>query len=97
MAISERITVRLDKETVSLLDRLSEEDEYRNVSDVVRNAIEFFLESKFPPGHIQKVTVDVPKTSMSDLENLVMEGDSVSVDDAIRNAVREYLRKRKDE
>ena len=96
MSASDRITVRLEPETASLLDRLVQEKEYKNVSDVVRHAIDFFLEKQFPPEHIEKVVVDVPKTNMNDLQSLVMEGDSVSVDDAIRNAVREYVRKRKE-
>ena len=95
MSTSDRITVRLTAETQEKLELLIDKGEYKNVSDVVRHAIDFFLEKQFPPPHIEKVIVDVPKGNMNDLQSLVMEGDSVSVDDAIRNAVREYLRNRK--
>ena len=94
MSTTDRITVRLNPETIEKLDELVEKEGFKNTSDAVRHAIDFFLESKFPPKNLEKVMVDVPRTNMTDLQNLVMEGDSVSVDDAIRNAVREYLRKR---
>ena len=96
MNTSDRITVRLTPEAHAKLAKLVEEGDYRNVSDVVRHAIDFYLNKKFPPEHIEKVMVDVPKTNMNDLQTLVHDGDSVSVDDAIRNAVREYVRKRKE-
>ena len=97
MSTSDRITVRLEKETQDRLETLIDRGEYKNISDAVRHAIDFFLEKQFPPDHIEKVVVDVPKSNMNDLQTLVMDGDSVSVDDAIRNAVREYVRKRKDQ
>ena len=96
MNTSDRITVRLSPEAHAMLAKLVEEGDHRNVSDVVRHAIDFYLDKQFPPNHIEKVMVDVPKTNMNDLQSLVHDGDSVSVDDAIRNAVREYVRKRKE-
>ena len=71
-----------------------EKGEYKSKSDVVRAAIEKFIETENVPANISKITVELPKGDSVRLEQLVDEGDSVSIDDAIRHAVREYVRVR---
>ena len=94
MNSAERVTVRMSTETVQLLQSMVDNKEYGNISDVIRKAVEEFLDNKFTPENIEKVTVELPKTKVLELESLVRDGDSVSLDDAIRNAVREYTRVR---
>lgn len=97
MAVNERVTVRLPSDKLAVLQSLVGTEGYDNLSDVVREAVDRFIEANFPPENISKVTVDIPKGSMIELESLIRNGDSVSMDDAIRNAVREYTRKRADQ
>lgn len=94
MTVTERITVRLPADKLMLLQSLVDSGKYDNLSDVVRAAVDEFVESNFTPENISKITVDFPKTNVIELESLVKNGDSVSLDDAIRNAVREYTRAR---
>lgn len=94
MVESQRVTIRLDQESLTTLESLVSSGKYANISDVMRTAIEQFIDRNFSPKHIQKVTVELPKGNAIELQKLVKKGDSVSVDDAIRNAVREYLRRR---
>jgi len=91
---AERVTVRMPSETVDLLESLVDGKEYDNVSDVVRKAVDEFLERRFAPDNVEKITVDIPKTKALELRSLVRDGDAISIDDAIRNAVREYTRAR---
>ncbi len=94
MADNERITVRLPTDKLALLQSLVGTEDYDNLSDIVRQAVEEFIDRKFTPDNISKVTVDLPKGNVVELETLIKDGDSVAMDDAIRNAVREYTRAR---
>ena len=90
----ERVTVRMPGEAYELMQQLIDGDKFENVSDVIRAAVDEFLEKRFTPENVEKITVDLPKTKVLELESLVRDGDSISLDDAIRNAVREYTRSR---
>jgi Arc/MetJ-type ribon-helix-helix transcriptional regulator len=94
MGATERITVRLTPEMAELVQKLVDNGEYGNVSDVVREALDGFLRSRFSSGNLNRVTVELPKAKVLELESLVQDGDSISLDDAIRNAVREYTKAR---
>jgi len=94
MSTTERITVRLPSDTAELIQRLIDAGEYGNVSDVIREALDGFLRTRFPSGNTDRVTVELPKAKVLELESLVQDGDSISLDDAIRNAVREYTKAR---
>ncbi|UCE75441.1 MAG: ribbon-helix-helix protein, CopG family [Methanomassiliicoccales archaeon] len=93
-AETERITVRVPAEKLEKLDEMVKKGEFRSKSDVVRAAIEKFIDAEDVPSNISKITVELPKGDSIRLEQLVDDGDSVSIDDAIRHAVREYVRVR---
>lgn len=93
---SERVTIRLLSKDLKVLESLVKSGRYATLSDVIRAAINNFIETQFSPDHISKITVEFPKGNMVDLENIVKGGDSISVEDAIRNAVREYIQNRID-
>ena len=96
MSDSTRITIRLSKNATEKLQELVDRGEYKNLSDVVRAAIEDFLAEKFAPKNIERVSVDLPKKTVSLLLELVDSGDVEAVDlnDAIRLAVKEYVHHR---
>ena len=89
---SERVTIRIPTDKLEVLQRLVDTGEFGTLSDVVRSAIDKFVEDKLAPAHIERMTVEFPKGNIVELEKLVNSGDSVSIEDAVRNAVREYLR-----
>ncbi len=95
MSDSARITIRLSKDATDKLQKLVDEGEFKNISDVVRRAIEDFLASKFAPQNIERVNVNLPKKTVSLLLELVEKGEveAVDLDDAIRMAVKEYVRR----
>ena len=95
MSDSARITIRLSKDAAEKLQKLVDEGEFKNLSDVVRTAIEEFLAERFAPQNVERVSVDFPKKTVSILMNLVESGEieAVSIDDAIRLAVKDYVRR----
>ncbi len=94
MSDSARITIRLSKDATEKLQKLVDEGEFKNISEVVRRAIEDFLASKFAPQNIERVNVNLPKKTVALLLELVDRGEveAVDLDDAIRLAVKEYVR-----
>jgi Arc/MetJ-type ribon-helix-helix transcriptional regulator len=93
-AESERVTIRIPPDKIHQLQQLVKGGDYDTISDVIRAAIDRFLDFKFSPDYIRKLTIELPKGNVVDLQQLVKSGDSVSVEDAVRNAVREYVRRR---
>jgi len=93
MSDSIRITIRLSRNAAEKMEQLVKSGEFKNLSEVVRTAIENFLAEKFSPKNIEKISVDLPKATVAMLNQLVEEGDAVDIDDAIRTAVREYVRR----
>jgi len=91
---SERVTVRLLSKDLKVLASLVKNGKYANLSDVIRTAINNFIETQFAPDHISKIMIELPKGNVVELEKIVKSGDSVNVEDAIRNAVREYIQNR---
>ncbi len=89
---SERVTVRIPVDKLEALQILIDKGQYTNISDVVRAAIDEFVETHITPEHITRMTVELPKGNVVKLEELVHDGDAISVDDAVRNAVRDYVR-----
>ena len=89
---TERVTVRVPAEKLEKLDEMVKSGDFKSKSDVIRAAIERFIDTEDMPPNISKITVELPKGDSVRLEQLVDDGDSVSVDDAIRHAVREYIR-----
>lgn len=93
MSDSIRITIRLSRNAAEKMEELVKSGEFKNLSEVVRTAIENFLAEKFAPRNIEKISVDLPKSTVAMLVKLVEAGDAVDLDDAIRTAVREYVRR----
>ena len=94
MTASERVTVRITKEQLLLIQDLIDKGKFGTMTAIVVSALDEFLGKYYSPENIRKVTVDLPKGNLIRLEELVRAGDSISIDDAIRNAVREYTRNR---
>ena len=74
MSETERVTIRLPKDMLDALDKLVKAGEYRSTSDVVRAAIQKFLETEFAPEHIEKVTLDLPKANVKSAKKQTAPG-----------------------
>jgi|Deesub1362A_J573_1020465.scaffolds.fasta_scaffold00578_6 CopG family nickel-responsive transcriptional regulator len=94
MSDSVRITIRLTSEVVSKLEELVKRGEYKNISEVVRGAIQKLLQEKFPGENMEVLFVEIPKVDAVMLRELVERGADISENEAIRHAIREYINRR---
>jgi len=91
---STRITIRISGEAYKKLEELLKTGEFKNMSDVIRTAIQEFLKTRFSPPNISKIPVELPKSIMDSIDILVESGDAIDKEDLIRLAVREYVNRR---
>lgn len=90
LSVPYRITVRVSKETMDQLEDLVESFQYENVSDIVRRAIDEFIERNYRKGPTTKIDLVLPKRMVQDLEKDLDQGTAISLDDLIRVILRDY-------
>ena len=91
---SVRITIRISGEAYKKLEELLKSGEFKNMSEVIRAAIQEFIKSRFTPPNISKIPVELPKNVMDNIEVLIESVDAVNKEDLIRMAVRDYVSRR---
>ena len=91
MGVPYRITVRVSEDTMSKLEELVEKFRYENVSDIVRKAIDEFVERNLGKGPVKKIDLELPRKLIEELVNDIAEGNAVSMDDLIREILREHM------
>ncbi|MEM3493468.1 MAG: ribbon-helix-helix protein, CopG family [Thermoplasmata archaeon] len=90
-----RVTVRLPLEYIQKLEQIQKKNNEKNLSEVIRRALDDYIQKELPPENIMVVTLALPKSLALKLEALISEGlDAVSVEEAIRNAIRDYLERK---
>jgi CopG family nickel-responsive transcriptional regulator len=72
------------------LEDLVESFQYENVSDIVRRAIDEFIERNYRKGPTTKIDLVLPKRMIQDLEKDLDQGTAISLDDLIRVILRDY-------
>ena len=90
LSVPYRITVRVSKDTMNQLEELVENFQYETVSDIVRRAIDEFIERNYRKGPTAKIDLVLPKKVMQDLESDLNQGSAISLDDLIRVILRDY-------
>ncbi len=90
LSVPFRITVRLTKETMSQLEELVDNFQYETVSDIVRRAIDEFIERNYRKGPASKIDLVLPKKMIAELETEIDQGSAISLDDLIRVILRDY-------
>ncbi|HLE54601.1 MAG TPA: ribbon-helix-helix domain-containing protein [Thermoplasmata archaeon] len=89
---NERITLRLEKENLELLDSfLSENRSYGNRSQLVRDAVQQFIQSVREGGNT--VTLRIPKYYLDLIDRLVADGYFLSREHAIVRSIEEWFTK----
>jgi|GEM_PF-3493339 len=89
---SGKITIRLSEDKIEAIEQIVKEGEYESISEVVRHALDYFLDARPKPGETtRKVVVEIPSRDHDLLEEYKSEGLIVSEQDAIRAAVAKWL------
>jgi Arc/MetJ-type ribon-helix-helix transcriptional regulator len=89
---NERITLRLERENLELIDSfLSENRSYGNRSQLVRDAVQQFIQAVREGGNT--VTIRVPKYYLDLIDRLVADGYFLSREHAIVRSIEEWFTK----
>lgn len=72
------------------LEELVESFQYETVSDIVRRAIDEFIERNYRKGPTSKIDLVLPKKMINELETELDQGSAISLDDLIRVILRDY-------
>lgn len=85
-----RITLRLERENLQLIDAfLADHPDYRNRSQLCRDAVQSFIESVTQGGNT--VAIKVPQRILEAIDHLVSDGYYNDREDAIVQALREHF------
>jgi CopG family nickel-responsive transcriptional regulator len=94
MSVPYRITVRISEDVMRKLEDMVENFQYESVSDIIRLAINEFIEKNEGKGGTSKVDLVLPKKVLEDLERDVDTGNAISLEDLIRIVLRDYTLKK---
>ena len=87
---NERITLRLEKENLELIDGfLKENKSYDSRSQLVRDAVQSFIQSLRGEGNT--VSIHVPKYYLDLIDRLVSDGYFLSREHAIVRSIEEWF------
>ena len=91
----ERISLRLEREDLELIDRFIEEsEEISNRSQLARIAIRSYIEgvsSKPSQGTENRISIVVPRPAMGTIKHYVRDGVYKSMVEAVESCVREHF------
>ena len=94
METEERISLRLEKQNLDLMDQfLKENPTFRNRSQLCREAVQAFIETVTKGGNT--VTLRMPRHYLELVDYLVAEGYFLSREHAIVRAVEDWFSKEK--
>lgn len=96
MSVPYRITVRISEDVMRKLEDMVENFQYESVSDIIRLAINEFIDKNEGRGGTSKVDLVLPKKVLEDLEKDVDTGTAISLEDLIRIVLRDYTLKKVD-
>lgn len=89
---NERITLRLEKENLELIDHfLAANPNYKNRSQLCRDAVQSFIESVTMGGNT--VQLRVPRRYLELIDHLVADGYFLSREHAVVRAIEEWFEK----
>tara|TARA_B100000214_G_C23611656_1_gene465373 strand:+ start:197 stop:568 length:372 start_codon:yes stop_codon:yes gene_type:complete len=91
MSASQMTSLRIPEEHLALLDQRVGFDGFRNRSDVIRAAVQFFLDSTPSNAHVRTVKFDIGTETRFQLEQLY-ELRGISHSEAARQGLELYLR-----
>jgi hypothetical protein len=92
MERNEKLMVRLDTDTVMLLQKLVDDGEYSSLSEAVATAVDRMIRSKFDREEILRVSKETNKSLTVNINSLLNVDDSAEMEKVIRKAVSEYVR-----
>lgn len=94
MSVPYRITIRVSEEMMEQLEELVDTFNFDSVSDIIRKAIDEFVERNASPRSKKKVDLLIPRSVISEVQSEVDSVDKISLEDLVRIVLKNYTRKR---
>jgi len=91
MEPNDRVTMRLDRETLRRIDEYAAEHKLENRSQLLRRALEAYMDEAAEGD--DRVTVRIPRKFLELIDHLVADGHYNSREDAVVDCVRKALSK----
>ncbi len=94
MSVPYRITIRISESDMIAMESLIDNSNFESISQIIRVALDQFLEKQKDSGISKKIEVDLSRRLITDLNKIVENGEAISMDDLIRAVLKEYTAKR---
>ena len=86
-----KVSLRLTSDQEEALEEIVLTKGYKNRSQVLRAALENFIESSHESYNTEKITIELPKVYTEELDKLLDFVGAQTRHEAIRMAIRQYL------
>ena len=89
---TEKITFRATEEQLEKLDAIVTRKGLKSRSEVIRIAVENYLEENSEQHNSEKVSVQMPVAVLDYLDSMIERGEVLSREDALREAAKAYVK-----
>ena len=90
MSVPYRITVRVSEETMEKLEELVDLFNFDSVSDVIRKAVDEFIDRNYSSTSKKKVDLLIPRNVIDEVQEEVDQVDKISLEDLVRIVLKNY-------
>jgi CopG family nickel-responsive transcriptional regulator len=90
MPVPYRITVRVSEETMEKLEELVDLFNFDSVSDVIRKAVDDFIDRNYSSTSKKKVDLLIPRNVIDEVQEEVDQVDKISLEDLVRIVLKNY-------
>jgi CopG family nickel-responsive transcriptional regulator len=97
MSVPYRITVRVSEDTMEKLEELVDLFNFDRVSDIIRKAVDEFIERNYSTASKKKVDLLIPRNVIDEVQEEVDQVDKISLEDLVRIVLKNYTARKMNE
>ncbi len=97
MSVPYRITVRVSEDSMEKLEELVDMFNFDSVSDVIRKAIDEFIDRNYSTTSKKKVDLLIPRNVIDEVQEEVDQVDKISLEDLVRIVLKNYTARKMNE
>jgi CopG family nickel-responsive transcriptional regulator len=97
MSVPYRITVRVSEDTMEKLEELVDLFNFDSVSDIIRKAVDEFIERNYSTASKKKVDLLIPRNVIDEVQEEVDQVDKISLEDLVRIVLKNYTARKMNE
>ena len=97
MSVPYRITVRVSEDTMEKLEELVDLFNFDSVSDIIRKAVDEFIERNYSTASKKKVDLLIPRNVIDEVQEEVDQVEKISLEDLVRIVLKNYTARKMNE